>query len=472
MAHRPVFAGLLLLIASIGAGTGCSQAPRDGAPAPKTDAPPEQDRAATTPTVAVPNAPASASAPARPLRVIVGGDLLPHRPSLVTPAAIQGALAPLGPLFGQADGVIANYEAATGDVDAKTQRLAYAAPKGWLASLPRTGIKAVTVANNHSCDLGEPGLVATLDEAKQSGLVAIGGDDVDPWTPRVVATDEASGKRVCAIGWTTLSNSEGACSKGKHLAFAPLNGSGKGRIDCAFAKARAAKCDATIAIMHGGIEYVPQTTQVMDQAAHAAEAGADAVVVHHPHIASPVTVHGTKDGRNVPIFASIGNLVTNQGESWKPPMFPVLQENRRLVCVNGWTRLGVLADFTFAFDEKSGDGRHADPPTAGRVMTHAKLDWGMHLLWITNEHAEDRSIAVPKIEARLLDPEKDKAVIAKLQEDERGPVALFSDPCWFERPGAASDRDPRCTSTPPPGSVVAKRPAREHKKTGKIRAAK
>lgn len=435
-------AWLLLLIG------GCAR------PAPersKSEAPAEPT-AATTPKVEVPATPPPA-APARPLRVIVGGDLLPHRPSLLTPAAIQGALAPLGPLFGKADAVLANYEAATGDVDKKASRLAYAAPKGWLGALPRTGIKGVSVANNHSCDLGDPGLLATLEEAKESSLIAIGGDDTDPWTPRVVAED--AGKKVCAIAWTTISNSEGACSKGRHLAFAPLSGSGKGRIDRAFAKARAAKCDATIAILHGGIEYVPQTTQVMDQAAHAAEAGADAVVIHHPHIASPVVVHGTKDGRNIPIFASVGNLVTNQGESWKPPMFPVLRENRRLVCVNGWTRLGVLADFTFSFDEK-----------------RPKLDWGMHLLWIENEHAEDRSVTVPKIEARLLDPEKDKAVIAKLSEDERGPVALFTDPCWFERSGAGAERDPRCTSSSSSSAEVAKRPARDHKKTGKLRAAK
>lgn len=435
---------LLLLIA------GCARpAPERSA---KSDAP--ADPSATTPKVEVPQTSTTPSPPARPLRVIVGGDLLPHRPSLVTPASIQAALAPLGPLFGKADAVLANYEAATGDVDRKTSRLAYAAPKGWLGALPRTGIKGVTVANNHSCDLGDVGLTATLEEAKQSSLLAIGGDDTDPWTPRVVAED--AGKKVCAIGWTTISNSEGACSKSRRLAFAPLSGSGKGRIDRAFAKARAAKCDATIAIMHGGVEYVPQTSQMMDQAAHAAEAGADAVVVHHPHIASPVTVHATKDGRNIPIFASVGNLVTNQGESWKPPMFPVLQENRRLVCVNGWTRLGVLADFTFSFEEKQ----------------RAKLDWGMHLLWITNEHAEDRTIAVPKIEARLLDPEQDKAVIAKLREDARGPVALFDDPCWFERPGATTERDPRCTSTSPPTGEVAKRPARDHKKTGKLRTTK
>ncbi|CAN5713835.1 hypothetical protein BH11MYX4_BH11MYX4_26570 [soil metagenome] len=358
----------------------------------------------------------------RPLRVLVGGDLLPHRPSLVAPAAIHAALEPLAPLFARADAVIANYEAATGDVDPKAFRLAYAAPPGWLEELPKAGLRAVTVANNHACDLGEPGLDATLDSADKSGLLALGADATDPWAPRTVV--EQNGKRICAVAWTTISNSDGACSKSRRLAVATLNGSGKSRIDRALARARA-QCDATIAIFHGGSEYAPQTTLVMDQAAHAAEAGADAVVIHHPHIPSPVVVHVTKDGRSVPLFASVGNLVTNQGESWKPPMFPVLTENRHLVCVNGWTRLGVLADLSFTFDPKG-----------------IRLDWGMHLLWIDNEHAQDKAIAMPKVAARLLDTEKDRAIIDKLSEDKRGPVALFSDPCWMER---ESD-SPRCTT--------------------------
>jgi poly-gamma-glutamate synthesis protein (capsule biosynthesis protein) len=365
----------------------------------------------------------------RALRVIVGGDILPHRPSLVSPAAIHAALAPLGPLFAKADSVIANYEAATGEVDPKASRLAYAAPPGWLEALPKAGLHAVTVANNHACDLGEPGLDATLEAANRSGLVALGADAADPWAPRTIV--EQNGKRICAIAWTTLSNSEGACSKSRHLAVAPLTASGKQRIDRAFARARS-QCDATIAIFHGGAEYAPQTTLVMDQAAHAADAGADAVVIHHPHIASPVVIHRAKDGRNVPLFASVGNLATNQGESWKPPMFPVLTENRHLVCVNGWTRLGVLADLSFTFDVTGGK--------------RPRLEWGTHLVWIDNEHAEDRTVAMPKIEARLLEPTKDKAIVDALSKDARGPLALFSDPCWVERDGGAM-RDGRCTST-------------------------
>lgn len=375
-----------------------------------------------------------------PLRVLVGGDLLPHRPSLVAPAAVHAALAPLASLFGGADAVVANYEAATGDVDPKASRLAYSAPPGWLEVLPRAGVSAVTVANNHACDLGPPGLEATLDAAAKSGLLALGADATDPWSPRVLV--EQNGKRVCAVAWTTLSNADGACARSRRLAFAPLAATGKQRIDRAMAKARA-QCDVTIAIFHGGDEYAPQTSLVMDQAAHAAEVGADAVVIHHPHIASPVVIHATKDGRKVPLFASVGNLVTNQGESWKPPMFPVLTENRRLVCVNGWTRLGVLADLSFSFD--SGSPR-------------ARLDWGIHLVWIDNEHADDRTLTTPRIQARLLEPARDEAIVAKLSEDKRGPVALFSDPCWFERDASSSTapRDDRCSSATATASTFAR----------------
>jgi len=366
----------------------------------------------------------------RPLRVLVGGDLLPHRPSLAAPATIRAALEPLAPLFGKADAVVANYEAATGDVDPRASRLAYAAPPGWLEELPRSGLNAITVANNHACDLGEAGLDATLASAAKSGLLALGADASEPWAPRTIV--EQNGKRICAVAWTTLSNSDGGCAKGRRLAVAALNGSGKAKIDRALARART-QCDATIAIFHGGSEYAPQTSLVMDQAAHAAESGADAVVIHHPHVASPVVVHPTKDGRSVPIFASVGNLVTNQGESWKPPMFPVLAEDRHLVCVNGWTRLGVLADFSFTFDPKG-----------------VRLDWGMHLLWIDNEHAQDHAIAMPKIAARLLDADKDRVIIAKLSEDRRGPHALFTDPCWMERESVTA----RCSTPAGPQAGV------------------
>lgn len=416
---------------------GCARA--EGTSAPRAASPVGEDVSA--PIVVEPFGPPAPALPTTPLRVLVGGDLIPHRPSLAAPAAIRTALAPLGPLFASADAVVANYEAATGELDKKAFRLAYAAAPEWLGSLPPAGIKVVSVANNHACDLGIDGVEATLDAAAESGITALGGDAKgDPWQPRLIV--ERSGKRICGIAWTTLINADGACAKTTRLAMATADTAGRKKIAAAIAHARSV-CDATIAIIHGGVEYVPQTPAVMAVARQAADSGADAVVVHHPHIASPVVVHRAKDGRKVPIFASVGNLVSNQGESWKPPMFPVLRENRRLVCVNGWTRLGVLADLAFDFSVRP------------------KLEWSFHLLWTDNEHAEDRA-PIPKIATRVLDPAKDEAILSRLAEDSVGPVELFDDPCWIERPiytEGDRERDPRCETSlvgaaPPPGAVA------------------
>ncbi len=296
------------------AATGCARREEKAGASTTTNATTSSDEKAI---VVEPYGPPTPAAPTQPLRVLVGGDLIPHRPSLVAPNAITNALAPLGPLFGKADIAIANYEAATGEVDKKAFRLAYAAPPSWLEDLPRAGIGAVTVANNHACDLDYDGVDATLAAAARSGTIAIGGDPKgDPWQARAIV--ERSGKRVCAVAWTTLINAQHGCPRTVKLAVAKLDKDGRAKVATALSRARAS-CDATIAIVHGGQEYVPQTNAMMQEMKHVAELGADAIVVHHPHIASPVTVHATKDGRKVPIFASVGNLVSNQGESWKQP---------------------------------------------------------------------------------------------------------------------------------------------------------
>lgn len=354
------------------------------------------------------------------LRVLIGGDVLPHRPRLAEPARILTALLPLSPFFQSSDAVVVNFEAATGDPDHAT-KMAYVAPPEWLGALRESGVTAITAANNHSCDMGQMGVRTTLASSQSAGLTAIGVDAGSaPFTHRVIA--EKNGKKVCAVAWTNLMNSH-SCDGSTLVAYAPATRRGTAAIVSAVTKARAS-CDAVIAIFHGGAEYAPQTEAAMAQAARAADAGADAVIMHHPHIVSPMTKHTTTDGRTVPIFASLGNLVTNQGESWKPPMFPVLRTDRHLVCVNGWTRLGMLADLAFSF---SG--------------THKALSYASHLVYIQNEHANDKAAKMPKIDVRMLSPEGDKDVIARLRDDKVGPTPVFDDPCWFEGSGKRCDAD-------------------------------
>jgi poly-gamma-glutamate synthesis protein (capsule biosynthesis protein) len=427
-------AALALLVPPCFAVSSCS-APEGLSSAPETIKPPaaaalrRDERAGGTagassghdsPRAALTFAAAVRSAPA-PVRVLIGGDVLPHRPRLHEPAAIASALAPIAPLFAQADVAIVNYEAATGDPGRFAKKsINLAASPAWFAELARLPIHAVTVANNHACDLGAPGLTATLSAARDHGVLALGADEDDPWAPRVIA--ESGGARVCAVAWTTFVNKgEEDCAK-RRLAVADLDRAGRARIAAAVRRAKS-QCDAVIAIAHGGEEYRLQVAGPKLQARAAAEAGADAVLFHHPHVPSPVDVYGTKDGRRVPFFASLGNLVSNQGEQWKPTL-PARDRDPRNVGKNGWTRLGVVADLQFAFDGS------------------ARLVWGYHLVWTENTYADrgDReragdgeggNDAAPRIATRLLDPVADEPILASLARDAKGARALFASPCWL-----------------------------------------
>jgi len=357
------------------------------------------------------------------LHVIIGGDLLPHRPMLLPVERLHAALEPLAPLLATADVAVSNYETATGGTELfrGAHNMSLAVPDAWLAEAG-TFFHAITVANNHACDLGRGGLTATLAAAKQAGVVAVGGDaGRDPWQPRVI--DEKDGRKVCAVAWTTFVNAEGhACKASGELAIAGFDHKGSLAIELAVARARRSGCDGIVAIFHGGEEYVGPTLGVREQAKIAADAGADVVIVHHPHVPAPTEVIVTRDGRKVPVFESVGNLLSNQGESYELPNSPV--SKTRLIAQNAWTRLGVLADLRWSW------------PAAAPFHERSSFTYGYHLTWTENDHLQHRADPMPHIATRPLDPKIDHALILRLSSDEQGPIRLFTDPCWLEASGA------------------------------------
>jgi hypothetical protein len=371
--------------------------------------------------------------PSPTLRVLIGGDVLPHRPRLLPPARIFDALAPLRPLFAEADATVVNYETATGDpgdLTAASSRIALAADPAWMGELARAHVTALSAANNHACDLGEKGLDLTLQTASSLGVPAIGLDARDPWRARVLA--EKDGHRVCAVAWSTFVNEPVAgCVESGKIAVAGFRKRGLAQIDRAIQAAHDSGCDAVIAILHGGNEYENQVPGPLLQARHAALAGAAAVIIHHPHVPSPVEVISTPDGRRVPVFESVGNLVSNQGESWKPAYLPV-RKDRHAISLNAWTRLGVLADLRWSWPEPA---PAAASPGARDAASPGTLEWAYHLVWVENEHAIHRALKMPRIDARLFDPVEDAPILAKLSSDEGGPTSLFRDPCWIESSG-------------------------------------
>lgn len=166
-------------------------------------------------------------------------------------------------------------------------------------ALRSAGFDVVTLGNNHAADFGEDGLAETVRLCDTAGL-AVTGAGVVPEAPLV--RDVAGTK----LGILNLAEPEGPepDQPGAHLASAYDH-----RVALWVAQLKA-RCDVALVIVHGGREYVPVPPFYWyDHLLSLADAGADLVVAHHPHVPQGGTIRRTDDGREVPVFFSTGNFV-------------------------------------------------------------------------------------------------------------------------------------------------------------------
>ena len=160
--------------------------------------------------------------------------------------------------------------------------------------LRAAGIDVVSVANNHALDLGESGLATTINALRRSGIAGIGASmDDGPWPAwqRSVA-----GRR---IAWVAAS-AYGPWRSGRARI---RNVAGTGLDDQVRSLTRGG-ADVFVSL-HWGTELSRTPTAGQVQVAHSLiDAGAVAVVGHHPHVSQPVEMY-----RGRPIFYSLGNFV-------------------------------------------------------------------------------------------------------------------------------------------------------------------
>jgi hypothetical protein len=88
-------------------------------------------------------------------------------------------------------------------------------------------------------------------------------------------------------------------------------------------KAARAQCDLLIVSIHWGVEYaVAPNPKDMDIAHDMLEAGAGAVIGHHPHVLQAIETYLTKDQRHAVIFYSLGNFLSNQSRNYVSGLTP------------------------------------------------------------------------------------------------------------------------------------------------------
>lgn len=273
-----------------------------------------------------------AQAPAARVTVVFGGDVIPHDPVKLVATrrarAGEGAnnegwdhvLGPLAPALQRADVAVVNLETPIVTIKKpETGEMIFNAQPPLLAALKRAGVDVATFANNHCLDQHREGIVSTREYLSAAGLLSAGADvtEASAWTPLVF---EKNGLRIGILAvsrWLNGFNNKPDATL-PHVPVVPYVTEpivGGRSIDdfLATVRARAAEVDVLFVTIHWGAEYkfapAPEDRKLARQLL---DAGAFAVIGHHPHVLQPVEwFERSQGGRGLVVF-SLGNLVSNQ----------------------------------------------------------------------------------------------------------------------------------------------------------------
>ncbi len=250
--------------------------------------------------------------------IAFGGDVMV--PADVGEAETADFLSGLADTFSKADAAFVNLEGPIGGnpADAKkcfSVNCHFLQQSPWIAqSLARIGVRVVSVANNHTWDMGDSGIASTDAALASAGIKPAGRLNSN------IAVLESGGMRIAFLGF--------ACFHG----VPDLRDQ-----DAALAQIREARAnyDAVVVSMHAGCEgesagRIPNGDErcfgenrgnTKRFARAAAAAGATIVVGHGPHVP-----RGWEIWKGVPIFYSLGNLATGAGirVGGKSALAPVL----------------------------------------------------------------------------------------------------------------------------------------------------
>ena len=197
--------------------------------------------------------------------------------------------------FRQSDAVIINLECPLTDtVSPVNKRYIFRANAEWAMDLQKVGITHAALANNHTNDQGRRGLQATYQHLTDAGIVSIGyGCSYKEQVEPVVISKGNTHVAVFNAVMMALEN------------WQPASDS----LVSAIADYHQQHPDTRIVtVLHWGVEF--NTFPSMNQrflARQLADAGADAIIGHHPHVVQPIDTIG-----HSLVCYSLGNFVFDQ----------------------------------------------------------------------------------------------------------------------------------------------------------------
>jgi len=203
---------------------------------------------------------------------------------------------------GSSDFTVANLECAACDTTCKAvdKKFNFRANPEWISSLYKNGITHLILANNHSFDFGENGMKQTVSNLQHNGIKPIGYSQNNNTAsePTILhkANDSVAIFTSCFLKKNNrFVSSENAFSLSKKIRVF---------------KIKHRTCSIVVCL-HWGIEMDirPSEEQIL-QAHQLIDAGADAILGHHPHVVQPIELYKSKI-----IFYSLGNFIFDNHHS-------------------------------------------------------------------------------------------------------------------------------------------------------------
>lgn len=179
-------------------------------------------------------------------------------------------------------------------------------------ALVNTGVDIVSLANNHTLDKGERGILSATDYLNSIGLPHVGSflNEEDRQKLRII---HKNGIKLAFLSYTYGTNGI-PVPDGKDFLVNLINR------DIMSTEIRRAKKEADVVIMsiHWGNEYqrIP-TSEQKDLANFLANEGVDIIFGSHPHVLQPMEWIKTEDGRNAFVIYSLGNFISGQVRDYK-----------------------------------------------------------------------------------------------------------------------------------------------------------
>ena len=241
------------------------------------------------------------------IRIVAAGDVSPYKPQgdLIERDVVD-VLGPGAAWIKKADIAFVNLEAPVSGPNMKPvlfRKLPILSARASLpTSLAKAGFDIVSLANNHPFDWGVDGVRATLAAVRKAGLkyTGLGFDRESAYRPALFSVN---GVRVAFIAATNQCNQPAPKVQPRPI-VAWLN---EKRL-VAQIKALRPEVDILVVSVHWGRSYTENFNRQQARTARLlAEAGADLILGHHPHVLQPVAFSEGK--RKIPVAYSLGNFL-------------------------------------------------------------------------------------------------------------------------------------------------------------------